>query len=255
MNQSYHPETYWDQVAQNISSRSDLKLIAGDDEPYYRYKRKKFLALLDTLNFSQKTVLEFGSGPGGNLEHLYSKGCNSITGVDISGEMILLSRKILAGKNIETIKIDSFKLPFTDGKFDIVFTSTVLQHNTDETELQKMVDEICRVSNKEVYLFERIENRIKGHESNLGRPIKFYAQLMRKNGFKLIRIQSLNIQASYYACGFIRKVFNSSSRKEGEQLSKLSIFLEKIVLPFTSILDKMIPSKRDVTLLRFQKEN
>jgi SAM-dependent methyltransferase len=255
MSQTYHPETYWDQVAQNISARNDMKLIAGDDEPYYRYKRKKFLELFDTLNFSQKTVLEFGSGPGGNLAHLRSKSCKSITGVDISGEMITLSKIILADKNIETIKIDSGKLPFADDKFDIVFTSTVLQHNTNEEELQQIVEEICRVSSEEIFLFERIEKIIKGHESNLGRPIKFYSQLMHKNGFKLIQIQSLKIQASYYICGFIRKAFNSSARKEGERLSKSSIILQKMVLPLTTILDKIIPSKRDVTLLRFEKEN
>ncbi len=254
MSQSYHPETYWDQVALNISTRNDLKLIAGDDEPYYRYKRKKFLELFDTLNFSQKSVLEFGSGPGGNLAHLQLKSCKSITGVDISGEMIALSKKILVDKNIETIKIDSGKLPFTDDKFDIVFTSTVLQHNTNEEELRQIINEICRVSRKEVFLFERIERIIKGHVSNLGRPVEFYAQLMNENGFKLIQTQSLKIQASYYTCGLIRKIFNQSSRKEGERLSKPSIILQKMVLPFTIILDKIIPSKRDVTLLRFKIE-
>ena len=38
----YDREAYWDKVAEEISSRNDLKIIAGDDEPYYRYKRKLF---------------------------------------------------------------------------------------------------------------------------------------------------------------------------------------------------------------------
>ncbi len=253
MSQAYHPETYWDQVAKTLAKRDDLKLIAGDSDPYYRYKRQQFLKLLSSLNFTDKKVLEFGSGPGGNLAHLHALGCKNLTGVDISSKMLELSNQLLDGKNIRLVKIDDAKLPFEKDSFEIVFTSTVLQHNPDEDELMKIISEICRVSKNEVYLFERIEKRIKGHESNLGRPVNYYANLMYKNGFQLEQQKSLKIQASYYTCGFIRKVFNSRSRKEGEALSKLSVFLEKMMLPFTIQLDKLIPSKRDVTLLKFKK--
>ena len=88
MTRPYNPETYWDTVAENISSRSDLKIIAGDDEPYYRYKRRRFLELLGNLDFSNKVVLEIGSGPGGNLDFIYNKGCKKITGVDVSSQMV-----------------------------------------------------------------------------------------------------------------------------------------------------------------------
>lgn len=98
MAKTYNPETYWDTVAENINARQGLKLIAGDDEPYYRYKRRRFLELLNTINFADKTVLEIGSGPGGNLDFIFRKGCNKITGVDISQQMVLLSKGLLAGK-------------------------------------------------------------------------------------------------------------------------------------------------------------
>jgi ubiquinone/menaquinone biosynthesis C-methylase UbiE len=253
MSNSYDRESYWNEVADNITSRKDLRIIAGDDEPYYRYKRKKFLELLNTLPFQGKTVLEIGSGPGGNLDFIYQKGAAKITGVDISAQMIALSKSFLAGKNIELIKINGQELPFENNAFDIVFTSTVLQHNTNEQQLIQLVGEICRVSKKEVYLFERIESRIKGHDTNLGRPVNYYAEIFRKNGFDLKRKKSLPIQASYVVSGLIRKVFNSSSRKEGQPLTKISVILENISLPITSVLDKIIPSRRDVTLLLFEK--
>jgi ubiquinone/menaquinone biosynthesis C-methylase UbiE len=253
MSNPYDRESYWNEVADNITSRKDLRIIAGDDEPYYRYKRKKFLELLNTLPFQGKTVLEIGSGPGGNLDFIYQKGAAKITGVDISAQMIALSKSFLAGKNIELIKINGQELPFENNAFDIVFTSTVLQHNTNEQQLIQLVGEICRVSKKEVYLFERIESRIKGHDTNLGRPVNYYAEIFRKNGFDLKRKKSLPIQASYVVSGLIRKVFNSSSRKEGEPLTKISVILENISLPITSVLDKIIPSRRDVTLLLFEK--
>ena len=43
----YHPEKYWSEVGERIESREDAhNVIAGDDEPFYRYKREKFLGLL-----------------------------------------------------------------------------------------------------------------------------------------------------------------------------------------------------------------
>ena len=255
MNQPYNPETYWDKVAKKIAARNDLKLIAGDDEPFYRYKRKKFLELLNTVDFTNKKVLEIGSGPGGNLGYLQSKGCKSVTGVDISSEMVTLSNELLEGKNIKIIKTNGKNLLFDNNSFDLVFTATVLQHNTDENQLIEIIKEICRVSKTEVYLFERIENKIKGHDSNLGRPVKYYTQLFSTNGFRLMQTKSMQIQASYYACGLIRKVFNFKKRVEGEPLSKASIILEKLILPLTKFLDKLIPSNRDLTLLKFEKLN
>ena len=66
----YDPEVYWSGVAQEIGKRGD-NYIAGDDNPYFRYKRLKFLKeFLDTIDFQSKSVLEVGFGPGGNLKHL-----------------------------------------------------------------------------------------------------------------------------------------------------------------------------------------
>jgi len=254
MTQQFNQEAYWDKVAKNIAIRQDTSFIAGDDEPYYRYKRKRFLNLLDRIDFRNKLVLEVGSGPGGNLNFIYNKGVKGITGADISNKMIVLSKSLLQGKNIQIVKINGTELPFDSASFDLVFTSTVLQHNTDEQVLKKLVAEICRVSKNEVILFERIEQKITGHESNLGRPISYYSDLLKKNSFKLVETVFLPIQASYFICGIIRKVFNPKDHFEGQPLTKLSTVLENICLPVTSMLDTVIPSKRDVAMLKFQRQ-
>lgn len=253
MGNSYNPENYWDNVGKSIGSRQDTNIIAGDDEPYYRYKRRLFLDIFSKIDFTDKSVLEIGSGPGGNLDFLSHKGCKKITGVDISQQMISLAKNLLENKNIDIIKINGKELPFPNRTFDLVFTSTVLQHNTNEEVLKQLISEICRVSDDQVLLFERIESKIKGHESNLGRPISYYESLMKEYDFRLVSKHALPIQASFLVCGVIRKVFNPSSRKEGEPLTKFSILLEKVVLPVTSLLDKIIPSNRDAMLLIFKR--
>lgn len=250
---NYNTEQYWDEVARQVHQRSDSSVIAGDDEPYYHYKRRRFLELFSTIKVEGKSVLEIGSGPGGNLDVLSRMNCRSITGVDISQNMIGAAAKLLGGKGVTLLKTDGIHLPFPENNFDLVFTSTVLQHNTDEAKLGKLVAEICRVSSSEVILFERIEKTIRGHETNLGRPLRYYEDLLRPHGFFLHECKFLPIQASYFACGVIRKLFNKRNRKEGEPPSRISILLQKVVLPFTGVLDKLVVSGRDVGMMKFLK--
>ena len=251
----YDPQNYWNDVAQHISNRNDNNIIAGDDEPYYRYKRKMFLNLFDSIGFANKKVLEVGPGPGGNLQYLLQKNCKEMAGADISEQMIRLAKKNLQGTTISIHKTDGFTLDFTDNYFDITFTSTVLQHVTDENQLQQLIKSICRVSSSEVVIFERIENKITGHESNLGRPVSYYADIFKNNGFTLHTTRFLPVRASYIICGAIRKLFNPKSRKEGEPISKISRILQTIALPATKVLDKLIPAKSDLCMLYFKKDH
>jgi ubiquinone/menaquinone biosynthesis C-methylase UbiE len=252
--EDYNPQQYWDNVATHISYRDNSSIIAGDDEPYYRYKRKMFLELFGTIDFTNKKVLEVGPGPGGNLQYLLQKNCREIAGADISEQMIELAKKNLPDKNISIHKTDGFSLSFPDNYFDLVFTSTVLQHVINEDQLRQLIKSICRVAASEVVIFERIENTITGHESNLGRPVSYYADLFKRNGFTLHTTRFLPVRASYIACGAIRKLFNSRSRKEGEPISKASRILQTITLPVTKLLDKLIPSKKDLCMLYFKKD-
>ncbi len=249
----YHPESYWSEVAERIKARKGENVIAGDDEPFYRYKRKRFLGLLNGVDFNRTKVLELGCGPGGNLQEVWKKSPNKLVGVDISQEMISLSKEKLSSK-IELVKIDGTTLPFKDKEFDIVFTATVLQHNTDDHMLKQILAEICRVSNSKVYLFEKIEKRVKGDELCLGRPVKYYEDICNEHGFLLQQKKFINIRISYFMSGFIRKAFSSKTRREGEPLTKLAILLQKITLPITIQLDKIFKSNKDVAKLEFIKK-
>lgn len=251
-NTKYHPEPYWDNVAERIKERKDNEILAGDDEPYYKYKRDRFLRLFKQVDFKNKTVLEIGSGPGANLKEVYDMGAAEIKGVDIAQEMIDLSRSILPYKNIEITKVDGNRLPFNDKRFDIVFTSTVLQHNTDEAMLRNVINEFCRVTKTTAVIFEKIEkNKISGTELCLGRPVSYYQQLFEENGFKLVNVKFLNIPASFFICGVIRKLFNAPSHKEGEKTNRIVRFLQNISLIFTSRLDNLLTYKRELAKVEF----
>lgn len=249
----YPVEEYWSDVANRIASRSNDSVVAGDDEPFYDYKRERFLKLLHSVHFTGKKVLEVGSGPGGNLMEVWKHQPALLYGADISADMIrLASGRVPA--DIKFVKTDGGSLPFEDRFFDIVFTATVLQHNTNQETLGKLVSEICRVSGSQVYLFERIESSLKGDVLNHGRPVSFYENLMRQHGFTLAHHKFINIQTSYMMAGATRKLLNSKNRKEGEPLSKVSIMVQKAFMPLTRVLDKIFKAERDLAMMCFERK-
>jgi ubiquinone/menaquinone biosynthesis C-methylase UbiE len=249
----YHPEDYWSEVGNRIGEREKgNNIIAGDDEPYYRYKRKEFLKLLNEIIYAGKSVLEIGHGPGGNLIEVWKHNPKRLDGVDISEQMVKLAKnKIPAGISVQ--KINGTTLPFETNEFDIVFTATVLQHNTDDKMLRELMSEIARVSKDQVFLYERIENTIKGDDLCLGRPVEYYSSILNDHGFQLKSTKFINIRTSYYVCGAIRKGLNPKSRQEGEPLNKLSELLQASTLPLTKITDKIFRSNKDIGRLEFIK--
>jgi len=250
---AYNPEDYWTEVGSRIQEREQGEnVIAGDDEPYYRYKRNRFLELLSEVNFENQRVLEIGHGPGGNLQYILSLKSKptKLAGCDISEQMIKLARKKLP-ESVELIKINGREIPITPGSFDIVFTATVLQHNTNEQMLFNIIESICKLKAKKVYFFERIENEVTGDDLCLGRPIKYYADVMAKYGYKLNSHKFINIRVSYYLSGTFRKILNKPSRKEGEPLTGISVIMQNITLPITKLLDKIFTSKKDLARMEF----
>lgn len=250
----YNPETYWSEVGNRIQQREEGNVLAGDDSPYYRYKRKRFLQMFNSIPFKGKSVMEIGHGPGGNLKELIKHHPSLITGVDISETMISLAKENLGSDRIQFTKTDGRNINFPDRSHDIVFSATVLQHNSDEEMMKAMFQEMLRVSSDRVYIFERIEKQLKGDELCVGRPVEYYRQVAEQEGFKLNSSTFINIQVSYLVCGAIRKLFNSGKRNEGEQLNAFSVFLQSITLPITSILDKIFKARRNLGKLEFQRK-
>jgi SAM-dependent methyltransferase len=248
----YNPESYWSEVGARIKGRVGKNVIAGDDEPYYRYKRQEFLKLLHSVDFKGRIVLEVGSGPGGNLLEVYKHQPAQLNGADISATMVELAKEKVPSE-VRITKVDGKKLPFDDQSMDLVFTATVLQHNTDDAMLRQVIGEICRVSKHQVVLFERIEDQIMGDDLCLGRPVSYYADILKAHGFALKSADYINIRASYYFSGAVRKLLNPKQRQEGEPLNGVSVLLQNLSLPVTKVLDKIFTSRKDVAKLVFER--
>jgi ubiquinone/menaquinone biosynthesis C-methylase UbiE len=245
-------EKYWSDVGSKIAARPAYSMLAGDDEPYYQLKRKKFLELLHTIDFRNQRVLELGSGPGGNLIEIWKHQPAYLAGADISMEMLSLARHHLPSA-IELFK-SSETLPFENKSFDKVLSVTVLQHNTDDQMFEKMICEMGRVSAHEVLFFERIQTTREGNDLCLGRPVAEYAAALGSS-FELAYRKPITLYLSQRIAGVTRKFLNGASRKEGEPLSRLTIGIQNLILPFTSWVDSKMRLESDLSLLLFRRKS
>jgi predicted TPR repeat methyltransferase len=255
----YQPEPYWSRVADEIQKRGQDNLIAGDDDPYYRYKRKKFLTrFLNSVDFRSKVVLEVGPGPGGNLLHAIRAGAKRVIGIDISQQMLDLAAKTLVGYEdiTELKKTDGQYLPLPDRSVDLAFTVTVLHHNSDPGMFQHLVASICRVSKDQVVFIEdtsRGSTKVGSDGSFVGRPVAVYEAECRKHGFELIEREYLGLRFSRTAHLLLRRLLLPAGHREGDPYGFLPIAVLKGLLFFTRALDSAVPDNRDLTKMCFAR--
>jgi SAM-dependent methyltransferase len=267
----YDPREYWSAVAEQIRTRPDGSLLAGDDSPFLRYKRELFLdRMLKRMPVRDRAVLEVGCGPGANLVEVAAAGPRRLVGCDISPKMIELAAATTARlPDAQCVELTDTSLPFLRDEFDVSYTSTVLQHNTDET-VQRLIPEICRVTADELYLFEDTTARSRRRERLTGwitggtvRPDSFhlrrvsdYAELCAAHGFDLVDARPLNIYASDVMRVVVwlldTHVARSSKRREGERLSRFEERAEELLLPVTKALDPRLKQGQGLTAMRFR---
>src|SRR5262249_36955425 len=161
------------------------------DNPYYAYKRKKFLRrFLDTIDFQSKTIMEVGFGPGGNLRHIATRyQPHLILGADISQTMYdIAQRNLRSFQNVKLVKIDGVHLPFDSNSVDLSLTVTVLQHVTHASMLKSLVKDICRVTRDTIIIVEDIGHREElsdGGAPGIRRTVGIYQSLFAEHSFQL----------------------------------------------------------------------
>ncbi len=253
----YHPRTYWTQVAERIQARGARNIVAGDDTPFFRYQRARFLQELAQIDFQGKSVLEVGCGPGGNLEVIHATNPTRLVGCDISWKMIGLAAQnlqpILA--DVELVLTDGVTLPFKQKSMDIVYTVTVLQHNTDEDMLVGLMREICKVARDKVLLFEETSVKIKSGRSWVLRPVGYYQAIMEEREFKLTEVKYLNVFFSHLASVGISRLMGLRDRQEGEPLPALAVAGQRACLPLTRPLDRLFTKRIGLTKMSFERED
>jgi SAM-dependent methyltransferase len=260
MTDDYDAEAYWSRVAREIAKRGE-NYVAGDDNPYYRYKRAKFLRrFLDAIDFRGKTVLEVGPGPGGNLRHIATHHAPArLIGADISQEMLEIARRNLAPfGSVELHKIDGTALPLADRSVDLSFTVTVLQHDTDAGMFTRIVGELCRVTRERIVLMEDVgpSRTLGGEGSWVGRHPEVYRDALAAGGFRLEEALPLNTGVSRRWFNWVfegHKRRRAPTHKEGDPAPWGVKALIGLALPVTLVLDDVIGESENLMKMVFRR--
>lgn len=94
-------------------------------------------------------VLEVGCGGGVQLEFLKSMGFINLTGLELGEYPCKIAQK----KKLSVLQGNVLDMPFSDGEFDLVFTSGLLIH-ISPVNLLTAISEIVRCSRKWIWGFE-----------------------------------------------------------------------------------------------------
>lgn len=137
-----NPKALWDARAEIPGFGSVMSLGKTEETCKEETERSRTHLYLELGNISDKKVLEIGTGIGRFTNGL-SERALSVVSVDISRKMLNRAAVDRRG-NVELIQAVGQNLPLKDGRFDIVFESTVLIHLNDE-EFKGFTNETMRV--------------------------------------------------------------------------------------------------------------
>lgn len=246
----YSTEEYWERVGKRLQSREgEAAVIAGDDTLFYRQKRALFLErFLTPVVHESASVLEVGSGPGGNLTWLAPRVAVAV-GADISSHMLSVAR----GNGARLlVRIDGRQLPFRDQSCSVVFTTTVLQHNPPER-CVVLLHEMARVCSGALHLFEDTAPvGVRDRPSHWLRRPGWYASHVEAQGFRLTSVERLALTWQEIAAVTSRTVLPIRHR-DGAPLSSARLRLERSLLRVARVPDRVLPPLAGLTRMSFRR--
>lgn len=249
----YDIARYWDRVASEIETRQTGSDVAGYDTPADRYLREKGEREIRAIDVRGKSVLEVGCGTGLNLALFDAGGAASITAVDVSANMLKLAKRRLSNARARTRfeHVGGDTLPLGDRSVDYTFTVTVLQHNTDDDALRKLIGEIVRVTSQRIFILEHMGPIKRRSESYANRRPSFYVNAFSACGMELTHRKVIRafVTRKFYAVA--NRFFGLQKHHEGAASSRGLTRLLNGAMPVTALLDRVVAVPDGLTMMVF----
>lgn len=173
---------------QNIDAVLDANESAARANVYRDYVFKNCIDHLISFDVLNDEVLDFGCGVG-RLSVFISPKVKTVTGVDISNEMIKVASNINAKDNIQYKSINAVEdLLVQEKHFDKILICWVLQHVGDDV-IEHYLDIFSKVLKPggRIYIFEQVAKQQKvSNEVIHQRSENEYIELLKKENFDII---------------------------------------------------------------------
>lgn len=160
MSNSFQEETWSGNFGKDYTLRNTLELEQLDDLYIKNYgitREKMNMEFIGDLD-RESRILEVGTNSGNQLALLQKMGFNNLYGIEVNDYAIELARARLNRVNI--ISGSATDIPFKDNFFDLVFTSGVLIHISQD-DLSSTIKEIYRCSRRYIWGFEYFSEETK----------------------------------------------------------------------------------------------
>lgn len=197
-----------DQFGRDYTDRNSLTLSELDALYHRNYgvtRRELNARFLAGVPRSAR-ILEVGCNIGNQLSMLRELGFSNLYGIEIQHYAVKQAKSRLRG--IRAVEASALEIPFSDGSFDLVFTSGVLIHIAP-AEISLVLGEIHRCSNEYIWGFEYhssvpTEISYRGNRNLLWKMNYAQAFLDQFDDLELLRSEHLSyLQDSNVDCMFL----------------------------------------------------
>ena len=212
----YNEKDFFNEMARKYQENAVLVPQASRLRNLIIDKAMKRGLLSQLKSLRHMTILEVGCGVG-RWTRIMSIS-NLVVAMDISREMIRISKDACKNERQVFLVADAAFLPFKEDIFDLVISITVLQHILELERLSRSIYEICRCSKVYVILFEEMWSNKellleKGFCPIRIRPIKNYIKDLQSAGLHVGSVRGITF--SPLMIFFIRLfAFTDFSQKE-----------------------------------------
>jgi len=199
--------------------------------PYHLQPIIRHLKTVAAATGKQRTdiaILDHGCGGGATLMYLAAAGYRHVYGVDIGGDIEKTDRAIreITGLGEPQLKLyDGSNLPFSDRKFDFIFSQQVVEHVNDDC-IDPYFDEEVRVLQDSGLVYHQIPHRWTPWESHTKTwVIHYLPSNMRRQLYKVFGhdpeylAKILYLRSPLYYSRQLRARYSSVSNETVERLT------------------------------------
>ena len=140
------------------------------------------IAIQKALSEGKKgIIIDFGCGSG-RFSDLLSQYCQFLVGLEITPQMVEITKNESKNSNVGFVLYDGLNLPLKENKADLLVSINVFQYIMDDFELEKVLKEIrkCLKPQGELVCIEQVTKNKKRWQ----RDFKTYLDFFKQNNFK-----------------------------------------------------------------------
>lgn len=259
---TFNPQAYWENRLQksfNLHGVGDIGLGVNYNNALYAVRKFAFHKLMKRLkiNFTDKKVMDIGSGTGFYIERWKELNVKSIHGTDITNVVVENLGKQFSEHTFGQLDIGE-KMDNPLPQYDFISAFDVLFHIVEDTRFEQAIKNIHGLLNDKGY-FVISDNFVHGEtkrlEHQVSRSHEYMTETIVKSGFKHVKTIPMFVLMNDPVDTknrFIKKLFWIITRnvRKGEKIGKL---IGNLITPIEKFLISVKTESPSTEIKVFQK--